>query len=401
MRVLQICNKAPYPPNDGSSIAIYNMGEGFISNNVQLHVLTINTKKHFKPDDQIPNEYKEKSHYKSVYRDASVTPWGAFVNLFSSQSYFVSRFYFNEFEKALIEILNNNTFDVIQLEGLFVATYIDTIKKYSQAKIVLRAHNVEFLIWERHLAHEKSVLKKWYLSLQTSRLKKFELDILPKLDAIVTITDIDKDFFLDLGFKKPIYTCLTGVNVNSYKEKKSNTKKPKTIFHFASMDWMPNMEAVEWFLNNCWEKVHQAVPEAKLVLAGRDMPEKFRKLNLPNVMVVEKVADSKTFYNEHEIMLVPLLSGSGLRIKIIEGMAYGKPIVSTAIGAEGIKYTHGKNILIANSPLEFSDAVISLLQNEEKRMELEREAQLLAEQQFDNKKVVEGLVQFYKSNLNA
>ncbi|HRD37448.1 MAG TPA: glycosyltransferase family 4 protein, partial [Bacteroidia bacterium] len=81
---------------------------------------------------------------------------------------------------------------------------------------------------------------------------------------------------------------------------------------------------------------------------GRDMPEKFRKLNLPNVMVIEKVADSKTFYNEHEIMLVPLLSGSGLRIKIIEGMAYGKPIVSTAIGAEGIKYTHGKNILIAN-----------------------------------------------------
>lgn len=401
MRVLQICNKAPYPPNDGSSIAIYNMGEGFISNNVQLHVLTINTKKHFKPDDQIPIEYNEKSHYKSVYRDASVTPWGAFGNLFSSQSYFVSRFCFSEFEKALMKTLKNNVFDVIQLEGLFVAPYIDTIRKYSQAKIVLRAHNVEFLIWERHLAHEKSVLKKWYLSLQTSRLKKFELDTLSKLDAIVTITDIDKDFFLDLGFKKPIYTCITGVNVSSYKEKKSNNKKPKTIFHFASMDWMPNMEAVEWFLNNCWEKVHKAVPEAKLVLAGRDMPEKFRKLNLSNVMVIEKVADSKTFYNEHEIMLVPLLSGSGLRIKIIEGMAYGKPIVSTAIGAEGIKYTHGKNILIANSPLEFSDAVISLLQNEEKRMELEREAQLLAEQQFDNKKVVEGLVQFYKSNLNA
>lgn len=401
MRVLQICNKAPYPPNDGSSIAIYNMGEGFISNNVQLHVLTINTKKHFKPDDQIPIEYKEKSHYKSVYRDASVTPWGAFGNLFSSQSYFVSRFCFSEFEKALMKTLKNNVFDVIQLEGLFVAPYIDTIRKYSQAKIVLRAHNVEFLIWERHLAHEKSVLKKWYLSLQTSRLKKFELDTLSKLDAIVTITDIDKDFFLDLGFKKPIYTCITGVNVSSYKEKKSNNKKPKTIFHFASMDWMPNMEAVEWFLNNCWEKVHKAVPEAKLVLAGRDMPEKFRKLNLPNVMVIEKVADSKTFYNEHEIMLVPLLSGSGLRIKIIEGMAYGKPIVSTGIGAEGIKYTHGKNILIANSPLDFSDAVISLLQNEEKRMELEREAQLLAEQQFDNKKVVEGLVQFYKSNLNA
>lgn len=401
MRVLQICNKAPYPPNDGSSIAIYNMGDGFIANDIELHVLTINTKKHFKDDNAIPENYKTKSHYRSVFRNTDVTAIGALLNLFGPQSYFISRFCFKEFENAIIEKLKSNTFDVIQLEGLFVAPYIQVIKKYSSAKIVLRAHNVEFLIWERHLKNEKSALKKWYLSLQTRRLKKFEMQVMRELDAIVTITDIDKEFFQELGFKKPIYTCITGVDVAAYQQKNQATLKPKTIFHFASMDWMPNQEAVDWFLKNCWQKVHQAVPDAKLILAGREMPESLLKLNMPNVLVIEKVADSKTFYNEHQIMLVPLLSGSGLRIKIIEGMAYGKPIVSTAIGAEGIKYTNGKNILIANTANEFSEAVIRLLKNDLVRENLEKEAQLFAEAEFDNKKVVSGLVDFYKNTLHV
>ena len=130
MRILQICNKAPYPPNDGSSIAIYNMGNGFIVNNVELHVLTINTKKHFKKDSEIPQEYRTKAHYQSVYENTDVSVFGAFKNLFSSQSYFVSRFYFKNFENKLIEKLKANTFDVIQLEGLLVATYIAIIRKY-------------------------------------------------------------------------------------------------------------------------------------------------------------------------------------------------------------------------------------------------------------------------------
>jgi glycosyltransferase involved in cell wall biosynthesis len=377
------------------------MGDGFIANGIELHVLTINTKKHFKADNAIPEVYKSKSHYQSVFRNTNVTPLGAFLNLFSSMSYFISRFYFNEFEKVIIDKLKSNSFDVIQLEGLFVAPYIPVIKKYSNAKIVLRAHNIEFLIWERHLKNEKSALKKWYLNLQTRRLKKFELQTMNELDAIVTITDIDKEYFQQLGFKKSIYTCITGVDVNAYMQKNSVNVKPKTIFHFASMDWMPNQEAVMWFLNNCWQKVHQAVPDAKLIIAGREMPESLVKLNLPNVLVIEKVADSKTFYNEHQIMLVPLLSGSGLRIKIIEGMAYGKPIVSTAIGAEGIKYTNGKNIMISNTADEFSNAVIKLLQNDEMRSQLEKEAQLFAEAEFDNKKVVSGLVNFYKNILHV
>lgn len=145
-----------------------------------------------------------------------------------------------------------------------------------------------------------------------------------------------------MGFKKPIFTCITGVDVTGYQSKLNLSEKAKTIFYFGSMDWLPNQEAATWFLNNCWDTIHKTIPEAKLIIAGRGMPLEFFHITRPNVVIVENVENGKAFFQQHQIMIVPLWSGSGLRIKIIEGMAYGKAIVSTSIGAEGIGYTNGK-----------------------------------------------------------
>jgi glycosyltransferase involved in cell wall biosynthesis len=401
LKILQISNKAPFPANDGSSIAIYNMAQGLIDNGIKLHLLTINTKKHYKADSEVPSDFKQNSNYLSVYQNTDTSAIGAFLNLFSSQSYFVSRFYFKEFNDQLIKILSKNTFDIIQLEGVFMAVYIDTIKKYSKAKIILRAHNIEHKIWERHLTTSKKSILNFYLSIQNKRLKKFELDIMKKIDAIVPITDHDKVVFEQLGFKNKLFTCITGVNVASYQTKSALQIKPKTMFYFGSMDWMPNQEAVKWFLENCWDKISKAVPDSKFIIAGRGMPKSFLQLNLPNVLIIENVKDSKSFYEQYQIMLVPLLSGSGLRIKIIEGMAYGKAIVSTSVGAEGIYCDPKHDLVIANSADDFSNAVIELLNSDEKRKQLEKNASAFAYKEFDNKNVVSRLVQFYNTLLNA
>jgi glycosyltransferase involved in cell wall biosynthesis len=400
-KVLQISNKAPFPANDGSSIAIYNMAKGLIDNKVNLHLLTINTKKHFKADEMVPQDFRESSNYLSVYKNTNTSFFGAFLNLFSSGSYFVSRFYFKAFENKLIETLKKKSFDIIQLEGLFMGVYIKTIKKYSKAKIVLRAHNVEHQIWSRHIANESFSLKKIYLTLQNNRLKKFELKVLCEVNAVVTITDRDKKEFIDLGFKKPIFTCITGVDVKSYRIPHELNQRAKTIFYFGSMDWLPNQEAANWFLNNCWDKIHKAVPEAKFIIAGRGMPLEFFHITRPNVLIIENVENGQAFYQQHEIMVVPLWSGSGLRIKIIEGMAYGKAIVSTSIGAEGIPFTDGKNIIIADTADSFSNAVINLLLNDFKKKELEKNASELALNEFDNFKVISKLNEFYKELLHA
>jgi len=396
MRILQICNKAPYPANDGSSIAIYNMARGLSENEAELHLLTINTKKHFKDDGSVPQKFKTKTHYHSIYKDTSPSALGAFFNLFSTRSYFISRFYFSEFEEALIKTLQTNSFDIVQLEGLFMAPYIATIRKYSKAKIALRAHNIEHLIWERHIANETHLVKKTYLKIQNSRLKKFEEDNFNAVDIIITITDADKSYILKNFPKLNVVTCLTGVDLKEYEQNTEVKKEEHTLFSFGSMDWMPNMEAVDWFVNNCWEKIHAKHPQCKFIIAGRHMPQKFKTLQLPNVEVIENISNNRDFYSTYDIMLVPLLSGSGLRIKIIEGLAYGKAIVSTSIGAEGIAIKKGEHMLIADSVEEFVNAIDLLLRSAAEKKKLEQNAKAFAKEQLDNKMITKELLDTYK-----
>lgn len=396
MKILQLCNKAPYPANDGSSIAIFALAEGLSDNGIELHLLPINTKKHFKPEENIPAEFKQKTHYSSIFKNTDTSAVGALLNLFSSQSYFVSRFYFKEYEEALIEKLKSTSFDIIQIEGVFMCTYIPIIRKYSKAKIVLRSHNVEHQIWERHLENEKAGLKKTYLSLQNKRLKQFEINAFHQVDAIVTITDEDKKTISSICPKTPLHTCLTGINLNSY-QFVEEAKQPNTLFHFASMDWMPNIEAVDWLMEKVWQDVLKQKPDAKLVLAGRGMPDRFKKLASQNIIIIEDVKDSKEFYATYDIMLVPLWSGSGLRIKLVEGLAYGKAIITTSIGAEGIPYTNGQNMLIADAANDFSKAILEILNNHSLKQSLQKEARILAEKHFDYKVSAKHLIDFYKT----
>lgn len=396
MKILQLCNKAPYPPNDGSSIAITALAEGLADNGIELYLLPINTKKHFKPNENIPSEFKQKTNYQSVYKNANTSIVGAVLNLFSSQSYFVSRFFFKEYENILIEKLTNTLFDFVILDGVFMASYISTIKKYSKAKIILRTHNVEHQIWDRHLENETNAIKKFYLKLQNKRLKQFELDAFNNADAIVTITDDDKRNISSLFPLKPIYTCLTGINLNSYQQV-TISKCQNTLFHFASMDWMPNIEAVEWLMKTVWPLVVEQLPEAKLVLAGRGMPEKFKKIASKNITIIDNVQNSVDFYNTYDVMLVPLWSGSGLRIKLVEGLAYGKAIVTTSIGAEGINYIKNKDLLIADTSEDFAKSIIELLTNKELKHDLQKSARLFAENNFDYKVIASNLITFLKT----
>lgn len=395
MRILQISNKAPYPPNDGSSIAVYNMAKGFINNGAELHLLTINTLKHYKNQNEIPKDFLEQSHYTAVDRDTAVTPIRALMNLFSSESFFVSRFIFKEFEEKIIEKLKANQFDIVHLEGLFVAPYIPIIRKHSKAKITIRTHNVEHLIWDRLIENEKNFLKKKYLSLQNARLKKLELQILKEADGIVTITDYDKKIFEQLRIKTKCFVSPTGIVLDRYVINRAITK-PNSVFHLASMDWMPNTEAVDWFLEKAWRNNLKSDSNLQFTLAGRFMPDSYLKQSEGNLKVIGSIDDNIQFYNEHEIMMVPLQSGSGMRIKIIEGMAMGKVIVSTSIGAEGIPVTHNENIIIADTPEEFANAIKNLASNQGLKNKIGNNARKFIEDNFENTKLIANLMGFYK-----
>jgi len=399
MKILQICSKIPFPPKDGGSIAMNILTHGLINAGNTVHVLAVNTPKHFIKDDDIDPVYRKKTSYRSVFIDTSIKPVDAILNLFSSESYNIIRFYSKDFEKVLIERLQSEAYDVIQLETLWVTPYVDVIRKYSKAKIVLRSQNVEYMIWERLAADAANPLKKMYLKLLAGRLKKYELSLLNKYDAIATITELDTVVFKKMGCTIPVIHVPFGIDLEKYKMDDSALEKP-SVFHIGAMDWRPNADGINWFLKNVWLDVVAKNPSVKLYLAGRNMPDWLMNLKMENVVIEGEVPDSHAFINSRSVMIVPLTSGGGMRVKIIEGMAFGKTIISTAVGAEGIEYEKGVNLLIANTESEFVDAIDNCLNNTSFSDSLGKNARALVEAKYDNQIICNKLSAFYLSLLN-
>lgn len=395
MNILQICSKPPFPPKDGGSVAMNILTTGLLEAGNQVKVLAVNTPKHFIDSNDIDADYRRRTRYESVFIDTSIKPLDAFLNLFSSESYNIVRFYSKEFEERLISILKQEQFDIVHLETLWVAPYVDVIRKYSSAKIVLRSQNVEYAIWQRLANNEANPIKKWYLNLLAKRLKKYELGMINKYDGIATITEIDLKAFKADGCRLPLINIPFGIDLKNYHVDTSTTEFP-AVFHIGAMDWMPNSEGIKWIVEKVWPKVIERVPELNLFLAGRNMPQWLLDLKAKNIQVVGEVPDSHKFINSKSIMLVPLFSGGGMRVKIIEGMALGKTIISTSIGAEGIDYKEGEDLLIANSENEFVDKIIQCVSDKNFSDRIGFNARQLIERKYDNKIICEGLSQFYK-----
>jgi glycosyltransferase involved in cell wall biosynthesis len=349
MKILQICHRIPYPPIDGGNIAMMNMALALKEAGHEVHQFALNTSKHYVDPDTIPRPLKEKLHFHSFKIDTKIKGSGLLKNLFTSESYNIVRFFNREIENELINILRKNNFDIVQLETLFTTPYISCIRKNSSAKIVLRAHNVEHIIWHRLSLKEINPVKKKYLKFLAGRLKKYELDTLRDIDALIPITPVDENTFRQFHFQRPILTLPLSIDVSDYSFN-PETETEMCLFHLGSMDWMPNVEGVEWFLDHCWQKIHKIFPALKLYLAGRSFPDFIRNENHPNVICEGRIENAHEYMLKKQVMIVPLHSGSGMRVKIIQGMALGKTIISTSIGAEGIPAEHEKNILIADSP---------------------------------------------------
>ncbi len=399
MNILQLCKKFPYPPKDGEVIGIWMYSKGFHFHHHRVTILAMNTRKHFSDPQFLPSEWKNVANIKSINVNSDVNYGSLFLNLFSSRCYNIERFYSKEYENKLIELLQKESFDIIQLEGVYLSQYVSVIRKHSKAQIVLRTQNVEFEIWERESV-TSSFPKNIYLKLMAKRMKEFELRMLNQYDAIVPVSKRDAETFKQLGCRIPMQVCEHGVDTDLFKSSETEAEK-LSVFHIGSMDWRPNQSGLEWFIANCWQKILKEIPEAKLYLAGRNFPEEWKQKKIQNVVMVGEVEDASVFVNSKQVMIVPIHAGSGIRVKLMEGMALGKAIVSTTIGAEGLSVVNDKNIFIADEANEFSLSVIRLLKDNSKRVQLEHEARILAEQELDYRKLVGDLLNFYSNLVKA
>ena len=393
MKVLQIALKPPFPEVDGGCKAIHSITQGLLDCGVEVKVLTISTVKHPFQKENIPASYIQKTQIEHRFVNTQVRPLGAFKNLFSSKSYNIERFYDKEFENLIVTTLQAIDYDIILLESIFLAKYVHVIRANAESKIVYRTHNVEHDIWFLNAAKQKG-LKKWYLNYLAKKLKKAEIKTLLEVDGIASITEQDENRFKDLGIDLPITTIPFGINIKDYKD--YNLISGGKVFHIGSMDWAPNQIGVKWFLENVWKNVVNENLTAELNLAGRGMPSWLINNKKLKVNVLGEVENAIDFINSNNIMIVPLLSGSGMRIKIIEGMALGKIVITTSIGASGIKVTNKKNIVIADTPTAFSNAINYYLEHPKEQIKIGESARQLMENEYDNSVIISRLIEFCK-----
>ncbi|MBO5849235.1 MAG: glycosyltransferase [Bacteroidales bacterium] len=393
MNILMLCNKSPYPPSEGGPMAMNSIVNGLLKAGHKVKILAVNSEKYHIKENDIPKEYREKTGIELVDVDLRIKPFEALKNLFSDESYHVKRFISANFTNKLIEILKKDKYDIVQLEMVYMTPYIQTIRENSDATIVLRAHNVEHLIWDRIAKKTKFLPKRWYINHLVRTLKKYELNVINQVDGIAAITYRDAAFFRG-ETAVPVIDIPYGVNPDDFKPH-YEVKDIPTLYHIGSMNWMPNEEGIAWFLNNVWGKLIKRNPNINLYLAGRHMPKWLMKLKAKNVNVLGEVADAKEFIRNHDIAIVPLLSGSGIRIKIIESMAMGRTVITTMIGAEGIQYSEYENIIIADSPAKMTEVICKIIKEPEEAQRIGRNARKLIEEVYDNKKIIERLLIFY------
>ncbi len=401
MKILQVCKKFPYPMRDGESIAITNLAKSLKRQGSEVHLLAMNTSRHFYQIEKsgLPPDLDFYDAIQTVYIDNRIRLLAALRNLLSTSSYHIERFVSEDFTEALKKLLSNGDFDVIQLETPYLSPYIPTIEKFSDAVICMRSHNVEFEIWQRITKNTMSGPKKWYLNHLTQKLKQFEIKQLQHYAILAAITQRDLSKYQELGFQGEGTVIPVGFDPKEYHPDNQSFKKNLTIGFIGSLDWRPNLEGLYWFLDNVWGLVHERFPQLELHIAGRNTPPKLFKLKYPKVQIHGEVASAKYFINQHSIMLVPLLSGSGMRVKILEGMALGKVVLTTSIGLEGIQAKHQQDILLANSPQEFLDQIDYCLQINGKLEELGQNARKIVEEKYNLELQAKQLLNLYDAHI--
>ena len=227
------------------------------------------------------------------------------------------------------------------------------------------------------------------------RLKKFEDEIAKQVDAVVTISKLDEAYFKQKT-TKPVYTLPAAYQI---KEKIVALPPTFSVGFIGGLDWLPNAEGVKWFLRKVWKPFANSDKAVSFNLAGRNFPKRYYDLTDDKLFIFGEVGDAIEFTNENSIMIAPILSGSGMRIKIIEAMALGKCVISTSIGAEGIAATPDKNILIANTADEFKRVIDFLNTNPNKAYEIGERARELVKEQYSAQVLEKEILPFINSIL--
>lgn len=396
MRILQLCHKPPLPPVDGGCIAMHNITKGLLNNGQEVNVLAIETPKHPVKLQAFPKDYLQKTRFESVFADTTVRMMDGIRAVLKRKSYHIERFNSKDMACKLAEILKHEHFDIVHIESIYMTPYVDVIRKNSSAKIVVRMHNIEHQIWERLASNESNPFMKFLYHVNEKQLRKVEDSILNKVDGYMTISEPDYQYFEKTAPEIPGVVIPFGIDMDNYELEDDFIASDKpSLCHIGSMNWSPNIEGIEWFLDDVWPLIHEAHPDLEFTVAGHGTPDHLMQRKDANVKFVGTVPDANEFMLDHELMIVPLLSGSGIRVKIVEAMALGRVVITTSVGAEGLSVENGKHLFIADTPEEYLSVINKCIQTPDLCTIISENARGFISLHHNNELITDKLLDFY------
>ena len=310
--------------------------------------------------------------------------------VFDPVPYGVAKYRSRAYREKLAQLLREERYDVVVCD--FLVPLVNMPDRLP-CPAVLFTHNVESEIWRRHAATATTAIKRRLMGDQWRRMLRFEGDALSRFELVLAVSDADRQTFQELypaSLKAPVHVVQTGVDTEYFSPDAVGapsaaiaSARPHLVFT-GSMDWLPNEDGMVYFVKEILPRIRAAEPAATLSIIGRSPTPAVKRLaETAGVHVTGRVDDVRPHIAEGSVYIVPLRIGGGTRLKIFEAMAMGKAVVSTAIGAEGLPVTNGEDIVIANDPARFAQAVVGLIRDGDARRRLETAARRLVVEHYD------------------
>jgi sugar transferase (PEP-CTERM/EpsH1 system associated) len=391
MRLLFLTPRLPYPPNRGGEIIIFNV----LRTLSQRHELAL-VSFYDSPDelDHRPELARFCRHIELVPRASKFDPRVVAEWVFLNHSYSEARHRSRAFAEAIRRVLAVFPAQVVQLETFLLGQYLPQL---TDIPTVLHMHDVTWLMWDR-LVRVTAPPLKYPIAIEARRIRRDESAVCRAVDVCATVSSVDRAALTAALDPPPRVVVVTpGVDTDRMPQ---ITPPPagSGILFVGSMHYAPNVDAVEYFCRDILPRIAAERPDVTFTIVGaKPSPAVVRLAQNPRVTVTGLVDDVRPYYASSAVTVIPLRVAGGVRLKILEGLALGSPMISTSIGAEGLGLTDGVELLIADTPESFAAAVVRLLDDGELRRTLSEQARQAAERRFSWNAVAATLTDLYES----
>jgi len=357
LNLLFVCSKIPYPANDGGRIAIFEPMRHLAARGHRVALLGFGLQE----EADALKDHADLAWARAIQHDTRTNLLAVIAGLPTSTPYTAGKYRSSAMGKALASSTAAEAFDLVQLEQTHMAWYISGVRSAGSIP-VLRLQNIESeLIMS--FARQSRPPVSWYAHMQARRMAAFETQSCRRVDACLAISEEDARWVRQASPTTRALVVPAGSELAPRRD--PDLRIGNSILFIGALDWMPNAQGMRWFAKRVWPKIKQDVPLARCVVIGRNPPADLRRWAEAdsNVSVLGFVEDVAEFRYRANAEIVPILSGGGMRVKILDAFAHGNAVVSTTLGATGIEARDDSEILLADTEEGFAQQVVRLLLN--------------------------------------